>query len=193
MLKEGWHVRNVTVIVGLRAYAAKSNILPEQTLGRGLRRMYFGTDQRETVSVMGTPAFMEFVESIQSEGVPSNASPWAAAAGRLAGGRGRHAESGQGHRGPRHRTAEAQPPLQSEFGTRRPRPHDLRQHAAAAQTLHARETREIVFKTMLEGDVSYGSARRRRPADWRSAVGFYARQLLRELRPVGGYDVLTAR
>ena len=39
MLKEGWDVRNVTTIVGLRAYAAKSNILPEQTLGRGLRRM----------------------------------------------------------------------------------------------------------------------------------------------------------
>ena len=31
--------------------------------------MYFGTDIPETVSVMGTPAFMEFVESIQSEGV----------------------------------------------------------------------------------------------------------------------------
>ena len=44
MLKEGWDVRNVTAIVGLRAYAAKSNILPEQTLGRGLRRMYFGID-----------------------------------------------------------------------------------------------------------------------------------------------------
>ena len=69
MLKEGWDVRNVTVIVGLRAYVAKSNILPEQTLGRGLRRMYFGSDQRETVSVLGTPAFMDFVESIQSEGV----------------------------------------------------------------------------------------------------------------------------
>lgn len=69
MLKEGWDVRNVTTIVGLRAYAAQSNILPEQTLGRGLRRMYFGTDASETVSVMGTPAFMEFVESIQSEGV----------------------------------------------------------------------------------------------------------------------------
>ncbi len=32
MLKEGWDVRNVTVIVGLRAFA-ESNILPEQTLG----------------------------------------------------------------------------------------------------------------------------------------------------------------
>ncbi len=40
MLKEGWDVRNVTTIVGLRPYSSKSNILPEQTLGRGLRRMY---------------------------------------------------------------------------------------------------------------------------------------------------------
>jgi len=38
MLKEGWDVRNVTVIVGLRAYVSEAKILPEQTLGRGLRR-----------------------------------------------------------------------------------------------------------------------------------------------------------
>jgi len=42
MLKEGWDVRNVTTIVGLRAYSSSSNILPEQTLGRGLRKMYKG-------------------------------------------------------------------------------------------------------------------------------------------------------
>lgn len=52
-----------------RMEGAGHNILPEQTLGRGLRRMYFGTDMQETVSVMGTPAFIDFVESIQSEGV----------------------------------------------------------------------------------------------------------------------------
>ena len=68
MLKEGWDVRNVTTIVGLRAYAAKSNILPEQTLGRGLRKMYPGAVE-EYVSVVGTDAFMDFVESIQAEGV----------------------------------------------------------------------------------------------------------------------------
>ena len=81
MLKEGWDVRNVTTIVGLRAYVAQSNILPEQTLGRGLRRMYFGTDAQETVSVMGTPAFMDFVESIQSEGVTFERVPMGAGAG----------------------------------------------------------------------------------------------------------------
>jgi type III restriction enzyme len=70
MLKEGWDVRNVTTIVGLRVYGSESKILPEQTLGRGLRRMYFGNESmRETISVIGTPAFMEFVESIQTEGV----------------------------------------------------------------------------------------------------------------------------
>ena len=40
MLREGWDVRNVCVIVPLRAYSAKAQILPEQTLGRGLRRMW---------------------------------------------------------------------------------------------------------------------------------------------------------
>ena len=69
MLKEGWDVKNVTTVVGLRPYTATSNILPEQALGRGLRRMYFGEDKTEELNVIGTPAFMEFVESIKSEGV----------------------------------------------------------------------------------------------------------------------------
>ena len=74
MLKEGWDVRNVTTIVGLRSYSAKSNILPEQTLGRGLRKMYAG-GLEEGLSVIGTDAFMQFVESIQAEGVTLERSP----------------------------------------------------------------------------------------------------------------------
>ena len=69
VLKEGWDVRNVTTIVGLRAYSSKARILPEQTLGRGLRRMYPGEDGEEELSVVGTNDFMEFVESITQEGV----------------------------------------------------------------------------------------------------------------------------
>ncbi len=49
VLKEGWDVRNVTTIVGLRAYSAASNILPEQTLGRGLRKMYAGEVTHTTI------------------------------------------------------------------------------------------------------------------------------------------------
>ena len=74
MLKEGWDVRNVTTIVGLRAYSAKSNILPEQTLGRGLRKMY-SVDMEEYLSVIGTDAFMDFVETIQAEGVTLERKP----------------------------------------------------------------------------------------------------------------------
>jgi len=37
MLREGWDVQNVTVVVGVRPYSSKANILPEQTIGRGLR------------------------------------------------------------------------------------------------------------------------------------------------------------
>ena len=69
VLREGWDVRNVVAIVGLRAYEAENEILPEQTLGRGLRRMFRGEDRSERVSVIGTPKFMSFVERIKSEGV----------------------------------------------------------------------------------------------------------------------------
>ncbi|MCQ2963946.1 MAG: DEAD/DEAH box helicase family protein [archaeon] len=67
VLKEGWDVKNVTTIVGLRSFNSKSKILPEQTLGRGLRKMY--PDIKEKLMIIGTEAFMDFVEKIKSEGV----------------------------------------------------------------------------------------------------------------------------
>ena len=69
MLKEGWDVKNVTTVVGLRPFSSTSNILPEQTLGRGLRRMYFDQTITEELNVVGTDGFLDFVESIKSEGV----------------------------------------------------------------------------------------------------------------------------
>ena len=68
MLREGWDVQNVVSMVGLRPYTAKSQVLPEQTLGRGLRRMFREDPELvEYVSVVGTDAFLDFVESIRSE------------------------------------------------------------------------------------------------------------------------------
>jgi type III restriction enzyme len=76
MLREGWDVQNVVSMVGLRPYSADSKILPEQTLGRGLRRMFRGDESiREHVSIVGTPAFLEFVEQIQLEGVDLDFAP----------------------------------------------------------------------------------------------------------------------
>ena len=195
MLKEGWDVRNVTVICGLRAYAAKSNILPEQTLGRGLRRMYFGNDVvRETVSVMGTPAFMEFVESIKSEGVTFEHVP-------MGGGTTRHdslivevdTESEEKN------LDELDIPLpkltrryQREFKNLDALdPAKLGNQTLALKPFTEEETREIIFKQMLDAAVHHtirldgvGTA------DYRSVVAFFARQLLKDLRLVGGYEVL---
>lgn len=62
MLREGWDVRNVTTIVPLRPYSAASGILPEQTLGRGLRRMFPFQDIPEYVTVVEHPAFRKLYE-----------------------------------------------------------------------------------------------------------------------------------
>ncbi len=67
MLREGWDVQNVTVVVGLRPYTAKANILPEQTIGRGLRLMFrdFQGGYVERVDVIGNRAFLDFVDDLE--------------------------------------------------------------------------------------------------------------------------------
>jgi type III restriction enzyme len=196
MLKEGWDVRNVTVIVGLRAYAAKSNILPEQTLGRGLRRMYFGSNQRETVSVMGTPAFMDFVESIQNEGVTFERVPMGGAGGRER----QDSIVVEVERSSPDKDIDALdialPRLTRRFNREFKDLADLdpasfENPKLLIKAFTPEETREIVFKTMLDSEVDHtirldinGTA------DYRSVVGFFARQLLKDLRLVGGYDQL---
>ncbi|MDQ3557357.1 MAG: DEAD/DEAH box helicase family protein, partial [Gemmatimonadota bacterium] len=69
MLREGWDVQNVTVIVGLRPYSSKANILPEQTIGRGLRLMFrgLGSSYTERVDVIGNPKFMEFIDQLERD------------------------------------------------------------------------------------------------------------------------------
>ena len=67
MLREGWDVQNVTVVVGLRPYTAKANILPEQTIGRGLRLMFrdLSVNFTERVDIIGNRAFLDFVDELE--------------------------------------------------------------------------------------------------------------------------------
>lgn len=194
MLKEGWDVRNVTTIVGLRAYSSKSNILPEQTLGRGLRRMYFGSDQPEYVSVMGTQAFMDFVQTIQTEGVEFERKPMGKGAGRQ---QSLVVEVDAENTDKDLDALDiAIPKLSRRFNREFKDLADLDpatfgQVPIPLKPFTPEQTREIVFKTMLEGEVHHtvhldGLG----PADHRSVVGFFARQLLKELRLVGGYELL---
>lgn len=60
MLREGWDVRNVCVVVTLRSLTSKAKILPEQALGRGLRRMTPpGSNFDEKVVVIEHDAFRD--------------------------------------------------------------------------------------------------------------------------------------
>ncbi|MGH9546243.1 MAG: DEAD/DEAH box helicase family protein [Terriglobales bacterium] len=67
MLREGWDVKNVTVVVGLRPYTAKANILPEQAIGRGLRLMFrdIPADFTERVDIIGNQKFLDFVDDLE--------------------------------------------------------------------------------------------------------------------------------
>ncbi len=73
MLREGWDVRNVTTIIPLRPLSAKSRILPEQTLGRGLRRMTppGAAGAAEVVTVVEHKAFSDlYKDELAQEGLP---------------------------------------------------------------------------------------------------------------------------
>lgn len=197
VLKEGWDVRNVTTIVGLRAYSSKARILPEQTLGRGLRPMYRGSDIKETVSVIGTLAFMEFVESIQSEGVTLEYVP-------MGGGAVRHesliVEIDDENPDKNLDELDITLPKLSRRFHREYKDLESLDPAALGNTklpvkpFTPEETREIVFKRMLDGEIDHtiqldGAG----VTDYRSVVAFFARQLLKELRLVGGYDILYGK
>ena len=197
VLREGWDVRNVTVIVGLRAYSSTAKILPEQTLGRGLRRMFFGGAVDERVSVIGTPAFIEFVEGIRNEGVEFDEAPM-----------------GPGSPG--------QSPLVIEVDLDNPHkdiaaldiaipvlsrryereyrnldlivPANLAKPRLGLRQFPPEKAREIVFTHMDDGAVSH--VQRMDMGFTPSAqnvIGFFTREILKEARLVGGFDVLYGK
>ena len=71
MLREGWDVRNVSVVLGLRPFTAQSEILPEQVIGRGLRLMtQVSPDQTQTLEVLGTRNLLNLLrEKLDAEGI----------------------------------------------------------------------------------------------------------------------------
>lgn len=70
MLREGWDVRNVTVVLGLRPFNAKAEILPEQVIGRGLRLMAQVGPDTQTLEVLGTRNLLNVLRTqLEVEGV----------------------------------------------------------------------------------------------------------------------------
>lgn len=194
MLKEGWDVRNVTTIVGLRAYNSPARILPEQTLGRGLRKMYPGNEVEEYVSVVGTDAFMDFVESIQSEGVTLE-----------------RKEMGKGTKPiaplivevDNESTTKDLDKLDIELPILTPRIYREYKNLASlspAEFGHTKvkyrqfseeEQREIVFKDITTGEINHVTILDSASvSDYRNVVGYFAQTIMKDLRLVSGYDVL---
>jgi type III restriction enzyme len=196
MLKEGWDVCNVTTIVGLRAYAAPSNILPEQTLGRGLRKMYPG-DVEEYVSVVGTNAFMDFVESIQAEGVVLE---------RKAMGEGTGPKTPLVVEVDKENEKKDIAALDIEIPVLTPRVYreykslgDLDVGTLGHQRLlylqfSEEQKREIVFKDITTGEITHTTILDTAGvADYRSVIGYFAQTIMKDLRLVSGYDVLYGK
>lgn len=194
MLKEGWDTKNVTTIVGLRAYSSKSNILPEQTLGRGLRRMYRNTDVTEYVSVVGTDAFMDFVESIRNEGVELE-----------------KRKMGEG--------TEPKAPLVVEVDNENAKkdiekldiqipvlsPRIYREYKNISELdvgefphkkigikeFSEKEKKEIVFRDITSGEITHTTELDSNfIPNYQSVIGYFAQIIRKELRLVGGHDVL---
>ncbi len=193
VLKEGWDVRNVTTIVGLRAYSAKSNILAEQTLGRGLRKMYAG-GVPELVSVVGTDAFMDFVESIQAEGVVLE---------RKAMGEGTGAKTPLVVEVDHDNEQKDLEALDIEIPLMTPRTYREYKNLNLideANIGHAKqvylqfsdeEKREIVFKDVATGEITHTTVLDSADeADCNSVIGYFAQTIMKDLRLVSGYDAL---
>lgn len=198
MLKEGWDVKNVTTIVGLRPFASDSKILPEQTLGRGLRRMYFGRDDiDEYVSVVGTPAFMDFVESIKGEGVIIE---------KRVMGKGTKPispmviEVDKENKNKDIQKLDIEIPVMSARIQREYKNLGSLDVSAFGnekvkiKTFTEQEKREIVFKDVVAEEVHHTTILNGElEPNYQSVVGYFAESIMREMRLFGCYDILFGK
>ncbi len=160
--------------------------------------MFFGRDDvEEYVSVVGTPMFMDFVESIKGEGVILE---------RKAMGAGAKPITPMVVEVDRENPKKDIEKLDIEIPVMSPRIQREYKNLAELDVSHFgnkkvkvktfsdEEKREIVFKdvvdekthhtTILNGDIE---------PDYQSVVGFFAQAIMRELRLFGCYDILFGK
>lgn len=191
MLREGWDVKNVSTIVGLRPFGAESKILPEQTIGRGLRKM-FALDVPEELVVVGTEAFIEFVESIKTEGVELGYRPM-----------------GIGTKGEAPLIVEVDnenkkkdldeldiklpilsPRIYREFKNLEDIDDaSLKVVPATLKSFSADQLKEIVFVD-IDGNEAHKTVFKDIIPDYRNVVGFFAKSILRQSGLFGGFSIM---
>lgn len=191
MLREGWDVRNVSTIVGLRPFQAASNILPEQTIGRGLRKM-FSLDVPEELVVLGTPAFIEFVESIRTEGVELGYRPM---------GTGTPSDTPLIVEVDNENTKKNLDELDINLPVLSPRIYrefknleDINEASLKVapenfKNFSADQLKEIVFVD-IDGNEAHKTIFKDIIPDYRNVVGFFAKSILRQSGLFGGFNIL---
>lgn len=191
MLREGWDVRNVTTIVGLRPYGADSKILPEQTIGRGLRKM-FSLDTPEKLVIVGTPKFLEFVEELKTEGVEFQYSPM---------GKGTKGKSPVIVEVDKENPDKDLDKLDIPIPQLSPRIYreyknlelidvsKFQNEKVPLKKFSAEELKEIVF-TDIEGNLSHKTIFKDTVPDYRNVIGFFTASILKENRLVSGFHIL---
>jgi type III restriction enzyme len=195
MLKEGWDVRNVTTVVGLRSFSSKAKILPEQTLGRGLRRMYRREEvENEYVSVIGTEAFLQFVEEIKNQGVDLE-----------------HVKMGAGAKPKMPMVVEVDQEdktkdienLDIEIPVLTPRIQREYKNLSGLNTsafsfkkvelkqFSEEQKKQIVFKPLdKDNEIHHVTELSIVNPDYRSVVGYFTQSIQKDLRLISGYDIL---
>ncbi len=191
MLREGWDVRNVATIVGLRPYGADSKILPEQTIGRGLRKM-FSLDTPEKLVIVGTPKFLEFVEELKTEGVEFQYSPM---------GKGTKGKSPVIVEVDKENPDKDLDKLDIPIPQMSPRIYrefknleliDVSKFTNEKVTLKkfsSDELKEIVFND-IEGNLSHKTVFKDTVPDYRNVIGFFTSSILKDSRLVSGFNIL---
>jgi len=197
VLREGWDVQNVVSIVGLRPYTSAARILPEQTLGRGLRRMFRGEDVQEKVSVIGTDAFIDFVEGIKVEGVELEYQSMGERSGP------KSPVVIEVDRDNKNKDIEGLSinlPLLAPRVQRDYKNLDeleitpLGNKRVSYREFSVDEQREIVFRDMNTDEQSHVTAMDTVfTPSYQNMIGFFARSIMRDLRLVGGFDVLFGK
>jgi len=191
MLREGWDVRNVTTIVGLRPYGADSKILPEQTIGRGLRKM-FSLDTPEKLVIVGTPKFLEFVEELKTEGVEFQYSPM---------GKGTKGKSPVIVEVDKENPDKDLDKLDIPIPQMSPRIYrefknlefidvsKFKNEKVALKKFSSDELKEIVFND-IEGNLSHKTVFKDTVPDYRNVIGFFTASILKDSRLVSGFNIL---
>ena len=191
MLREGWDVRNVATIVGLRPYGADSKILPEQTIGRGLRKM-FSLDTPEKLVIVGTPKFLEFVEELKTEGVEFQYSPM---------GKGTKGKSPVIVEVDKENPDKDLDKLDIPIPQMSPRIYrefknlefidvsKFKNEKVALKKFSSNELKEIVFND-IEGNLSHKTVFKDTVPDFRNVIGFFTSSILKDSRLVSGFNIL---